>query len=174
MDYFIADTHFYDENIIQYENRPFLTVQEMQEAFFANWNKRVQKTDRVFVLGDWMNEAVREQIEPALFCRLQGERILIRGNHDNSDEAFYYQCGFARVYDFPVIVEDFWILSHEPMYVSANMPYANIYGHVHGNDMYKDYSAHSFCVSAERIHYTPISFEEIKKKILACREKSDA
>jgi calcineurin-like phosphoesterase family protein len=42
------------------------------------------------------------------------------------------------------------------------MPYANIFGHVHGNPAYKDYSSQSFCVSVERINYTPILFEDIR------------
>jgi calcineurin-like phosphoesterase family protein len=50
------------------------------------------------------------------------------------------------------------------------MPYANIFGHVHANPIYKDFSPQSFCVSVERINYTPISFEEIKRVI--AEEKS--
>lgn len=45
------------------------------------------------------------------------------------------------------------------------MPYANLFGHVHNNPIIKDYSSQHFCVSAERINYTPISFEDITKKI---------
>ena len=46
-----------------------------------------------------------------------------------------------------------------------NMPYANIFGHVHANPIYKDFSEQSFCVSVERINYTPVSFDEIKRVI---------
>ena len=43
--------------------------------------------------------------------------------------------------------------------------WANIYAHVHNMAEYKDYTARTFCVSAERINYTPIDFEEIKAKM---------
>ncbi len=62
---------------------------------------------------------------------------------------------------YPVIYNEWFILSHEPVYINSNMPYANIYGHVHSNPSYADYSAQSFCVSAERINYTPIEFSQI-------------
>jgi len=45
------------------------------------------------------------------------------------------------------------------------MPYVNLFGHVHDSPIVKDYSSQHFCVSAERINYTPISFEKIVKQV---------
>lgn len=56
--------------------------------------------------------------------------------------------------------------SHEPLYVNENMPYANLFGHVHNSPIFKDFSKQHYCVSVERINYAPISFEEIKKQII--------
>ncbi len=77
----------------------------------------------------------------------------------------YRRLGFAEVYDKPIILNGFWILSHEPLYVSENMPYANIFGHVHASPIFKDFSKHHFCVTVERIGYTPISFEDLLQKV---------
>ena len=44
----IADTHFYHENIIKFENRPLDNV----EQIIANWNKVVADEDLVIHLGD--------------------------------------------------------------------------------------------------------------------------
>lgn len=71
----------------------------------------------------------------------------------------------------PVIFRRFWILSHDSVYVNSNMPYANIFGHVHNSPIIRDYSSQHYCVSAERIAYTPICFDEIVRKI---KEMSDA
>lgn len=43
----IADTHFSHENIIKYCNRPFRTVEEMNNALVKNWNNNVSKNDVV-------------------------------------------------------------------------------------------------------------------------------
>ena len=63
------------------------------------------------------------------------------------------------------MLEGFFMLSHEPMYVNSYSPYGNIFGHVHGNPMYRDKSSHSFCACVERIGYTPVQFEKIKNEM---------
>lgn len=160
--YFIGDLHFGDETIIQLERRPFKNVAEQTETFVENWNKVVAEDDEVYVLGDVIHSDLTPQFEKAL-KDLNGKKYLIKGNHDIFPNSFYFNnCGFDKIYDHPIIVEDFWILSHEPMYVNENFPYANIFAHVHNNPIYKTHSARHYCVSAERINYTPISFDKIK------------
>ena len=51
--YFIADTHFGEDNIRRYENRPFETVSEMDKAMIENWNSVISENDKVFVLDDF-------------------------------------------------------------------------------------------------------------------------
>lgn len=156
-DFFIADTHFGDKTILAYENRPFSCVEEMDAALIENWNRVVSEDDRVYLLGDIGD------LRPLQRCR--GTKYLIKGNHDTESNAFYRNMGFAEVYDLPVIYRDFWILSHQPLYVNANMPYANLFGHVHNNPNYASCSDHGFCVSAERIGYTPMDFETIREAV---------
>jgi hypothetical protein len=52
------------------------------------------------------------------------------------------------------------MVSHFPQYVNDAFPYANIFAHVHNNPIYNSFGKRHFCVSAERINYTPISFDE--------------
>ncbi|MDE5747531.1 MAG: phosphoesterase [Acetatifactor sp.] len=156
MIYFIADTHFGDDRIRRYENRPFDNVQIMDRELIRRWNETVSPEDTVYVLGDWGN------LSPTL---LQGTKYLIKGNHDALTNQVYRDMGFAEVYDMPVILDEFWILSHEPLYVCENMPYANLFGHVHASPLYKTFSSQHYCVSAERIGYTPVSFQAVKDRI---------
>ena len=105
-----------------------------------------------------------------LIKSLNGKIILIAGNHDKNNLDFYKkECGL-EVYNYPIIIDDFWILSHEPMYVSQQSPYANIFAHVHNNPLYTTVSTRSYCVSAERISYKPINFKTIKQRILKMEE----
>ena len=159
--FFIADTHFGSDDIIRYENRPFDSSAEMDKTLINNWNKAVDNGDTVFVLGDFCES----DDEKRILSKLNGTKILIRGNHDFGTSSFYRKAGFEDVYDMPVLYDGFFMLSHQPLYVNSNMPYANIFGHVHNNPMYRDYSKQHFCVSVERINYTPISYPEILRKI---------
>lgn len=161
--FFIADTHFGDENVINYENRPFKNISEMDNAIIKNWNSVVSNEDRIFVLGDFSFYDINKTKE--IGKALNGIKILVLGNHDTYSIDDYIECSFEEVIQYPIILDEFWMLSHEPLYINKNMPYANIYGHVHGNIIYRDYSSQSFCASIERIEYTPIEFEKIKTLI---------
>ena len=83
----------------------------------------------------------------------------------------YLEIGFNEVYFYPIIVDDFWIMSHEPMYINMNMPYANIFGHVHDNPIYKDFSKRSFCVCVERIGFRPILLSKIKEIVIGANNE---
>ena len=159
--FFIADTHFGDEKIIKYENRPFGNAREMDEELIKRWNAVVSREDEVYVLGDFGADGYEGEV----LAKLQGRKYLVKGNHDTKSNAEYRRWGFDEVYDHPVIIENFWILSHDALYVNTNMPYANLFGHVHNHPMIKDYSSQHYCVSVERLNYTPLDFEVIKEKI---------
>lgn len=51
--FFTSDTHFGHTNIIRFCNRPFASVQEMDEALIERWNARVGDADVVYHLGDF-------------------------------------------------------------------------------------------------------------------------
>lgn len=165
-DFFIADTHFGGENIRRYENRPFETATEMDEKMIENWNRIVTPEDTVYVLGDFSdyNDAKKEA---EILQRLNGYKILVMGNHDSHRTAQEWrEIGFAECYSLPVLYEGFFLLSHEPLYINANMPYANFYGHVHANPSYKDACKQSVCVSVERIAYAPMEFETLRSRMV--------
>ena len=79
MNYYIADTHFGHDNIRRLSNRPFETIEEMDNTIIDNWNSRVNDNDDIYILGDFSYKSE----DPILFLKqLIGRKHLIVGNHD--------------------------------------------------------------------------------------------
>ena len=79
--YFTSDLHFGHENVIRFDNRPFETVDEMDAELIRKWNAKVDRDDLVYVLGDMIWKTKNGTAED-LIHNLNGQIILIRGNHD--------------------------------------------------------------------------------------------
>lgn len=170
MIYLISDTHFYHKNIIKYENRPFSSVEEMNEKLIENWNRVVTDRDYVFHLGDFCfasdkySGTYKEKYiatSKELLDRLNGHKVLIHGNHDLSKK-ICEQCGWEFVVDsYTLIIHGVeYRCVHNPKY--DNNKNCIIHGHIHGSSPFcygvknKDTSKIYFNVSAECINYTPI------------------
>ena len=78
--WFISDTHFGHTNIITYCQRPFKSVEQMNEVMIKKWNEKVKPTDTVFHLGDFSFRGGFHQYKQ----RLNGTIILLAGNHDET------------------------------------------------------------------------------------------
>lgn len=76
--YVISDTHFNHSRILEYCQRPFDNVEEMNEVIINNWNKVINEDDIVYVLGDFCfgNKTMLKEI----VSNLKGRKILICGN----------------------------------------------------------------------------------------------
>ena len=79
--WYTADTHFGHANIIKHCNRPFETVEEMDEALIEKWNSLVGSNDIVYHLGDVGMGSDTHTLE--CVGRLNGRKRLIYGNHDS-------------------------------------------------------------------------------------------
>src|ERR1035437_9102800 len=79
MIYFTSDLHFWHANVIKYCNRPFESVEIMNEAMVKNWNEVVKPEDTVYCLGDFSMAFRSVEIYS---MRLNGTKYLVPGNHD--------------------------------------------------------------------------------------------
>ena len=164
--FLIADTHLGDDVIIKLEHRPFKNAKEQTDSIVKNWNSVVKEDDIVYVVGDFLHIGC-DKYHMRQAKKLNGIKYLIRGNHDTENDEFYVkECGFAKVYDHPIIVDEFWIFSHQPMYINKYFPYANIFGHVHDNPSYSTFSSRHYCICVERTGYSPIAFADVKSAVL--------
>jgi len=53
MIFFTADGHLGHKNIIKYCNRPFSSIEEMDEEIISRWNSKVKADDIVYYMGDF-------------------------------------------------------------------------------------------------------------------------
>lgn len=95
--FFTSDSHFSHTNIIRYCSRPFADTNEMDEAMIKKWNDVVKPEDICYHLGDFGLTSKEKIIE--IGNRLNGHKILIKGNHDRQTNKTYYQAGFEKIHD---------------------------------------------------------------------------
>jgi calcineurin-like phosphoesterase family protein len=78
--YFTADLHLGHANIIKHCDRPFTSVDEMDDHLIKAWNSRVRPNDTIYIIGDLI---FRNSASPdSYLSRLRGKKHLILGNHD--------------------------------------------------------------------------------------------
>ena len=170
MVYYIADTHFGHEKIIDACKRPFASVKEMNHTLVQNWNMTVGNSDTVYVLGDLFYGC---RIDTVLYylCQLNGRKILIKGNHDDD---WLQRCAvaeqmFMEISSFMQIEDDGrkLILSHRPIPTfHGNENECHIHGHIHNRtdvDEWPVLKQNPFILNAgvEINGYTPVSMEKL-------------
>ena len=97
MIWFTSDLHFYHDRILEFHpKRKELfgeTVEEAKEKMIQLWNSRVDKKDTVYILGDLSFGEVENKRK--LFMRLNGNKVLILGNHDKVPD--HLKCYFNHI-----------------------------------------------------------------------------
>lgn len=176
MIYFISDTHFNHKNIIKYCNRPFDSIQQMNETLIKNWNEIVNSEDTIYHLGDFALGSKGLILD--IVNKLNGNKYLVRGNHDNWSASTYEKFGFNVLKNAPIKLDEHKLmLSHIPV-PDSQIPkgFVNIHGHIHDKKLYEciekyDTSRYSvekhINVSCDVTDFKPISLDEIKKLIKA-------
>lgn len=167
--FLISDPHFGHKKIIDYENRPFESISEMDKAIAKNWNQAVNNDDTVIVAGDvsfYNKEKTSEIIK-----NLKGNKILVLGNHDRWSIPYWMDVGFDEVYKHKIIYQDWFVISHAPPhYYNDKTPYFYCYGHVHQAKLYPTITKQTACLCVERWNYTPVELGMIKEMAKAVGE----
>ena len=161
MIYFIADTHFNHENIIKYCDRPFSNAKEMNEYIIQKWNSVVKEDDIVYHLGD-VGFGTTEMLKE-LISRLNGTKILLRGNHDfKRGVNGWKEVGFSEVYKKRIELENL-VLTHAPIEI-VEKGKINVFGHIHDKPLDERFNKDNhICVSCDVVDYMPQMIEVGKK-----------
>lgn len=152
--------------------RPFTSNEEMNETMIERHNAKVKEQDTVYFLGDVViNKKYLELVK-----RMNGRKILVRGNHDIFKDEEYREVGFQQLHGVRVFVDKF-ILSHIPLHPDCVTERfrVNVHGHLHANQVmswqvidedivYKP-DPRYLCVCVEQTDYTPLHFDEVEQRI---------
>jgi calcineurin-like phosphoesterase family protein len=172
--FLVSDTHFGHAGVCRFMRndgvtklRPWDNPEDMDEAMVKAWNERVRPNDKVYHLGD----VVINRRALATMARLNGDKVLIRGNHDifRDDE---YRKYFRELRAYHVM--NGMILSHIPIHSESLGRFGtNIHGHLHSNrvmtEVWGEYKidVRYHCVCVEQTDFAPILFEDVIKRIEA-------
>ena len=175
-----SDTHFGHSGVCHFTNsdgskmRPWTDPDEMDEEMVKRWNETVRPNDKVYHCGD----VVINRKALKIMSRLNGDKVLIRGNHDifRDDE---YREHFRELRAYHVM--NGMILSHIPIHEASLGRFGcSIHGHLHANRVMKargvdartgdilysdEIDPRYYNVSVEQTDFAPILFEDVLKKI---------
>ena len=170
--FLVSDTHFGHAGVCRFlrddgtKLRPWDSPEEMDEHMVKVWNETVKPTDKVYHLGD----VVINRKALSILHRLNGDKVLINGNHDIFKLEDYTK-HFRDIRGYHVM--NGMILSHIPLHPESLGRFGvNIHGHLHSNRVMMDngYGGrvidpryHSVCV--EMTDFRPILFEDVLKRI---------
>ena len=171
--FLVSDTHFGHAGVCRFlrddgtKLRPWDDTSEMDEEMVKRWNERVKPNDKVYHLGD----VVINRKALNILHRLNGDKVLIKGNHDIFKLEDYTE-HFRDIRGYHVM--NGMILSHIPVHEESLGRFGvNIHGHLHANRVMKikhkganpevDHRYH--CVCVEQTDFAPILFEDALKRI---------
>ena len=160
--FLVSDTHFGHAGVCRFMRddgvtklRPSDNPDEMDEEMVKRWNETVKPKDKVYHLGD----VVINRKALSIMHRLNGDKVLIKGNHDIFKLEDYTQ-HFRDIRAYHVM--DKIMLSHIPVHPDSKGRFrGNIHGHTHANKLDDPWYQ---CVCVEQTDFRPILFEEVRAR----------
>ena len=159
--YVISDLHLGHKNILNFEpNYRFGDTVEEHDHILIERIKSVVKSrrDRLIILGDI---CMKEELMPML-DEIPGEKILVRGNHDQFDDEVYRKY-FKKIHGI-LHYKGFW-LTHAPIHPVELRGKKNVHGHVHSNSIrnhYHEKDERYINACVENCEGYPINFNDIR------------
>ena len=174
--WFTSDTHFFHDKIVEYSQRPFASVEEMNEELIARWNSVVHRDGIVFHLGDFCFGKPDKWNH--ILDRLKGRIYLVLGNHDAGHISEEVAERFEAVaFQMRLNVNGQKIyLNHFPFlsYSGDNHGTWQLFGHIHSNlHNYNIIDKHrldvlqpgQYDVGVDNNNFTPVSYRQVEEII---------
>lgn len=160
--FFTSDEHYGHRNIIDYCDRPFKSVEEMDEEIIQRHNKVVRGGDVVVHAGDFtLANAI---IARRYLSKLNGKKhIFLKGSHDKwlNDPLIKSEFDPHEIMEFSMKGE-YIVVCHYSMRVWPRSHYNSwqLYGHSHGRlaPVGKQYD-----IGVDNNNFYPVSFDKIRE-----------
>lgn len=179
MIYFTSDLHIGHDKDFIWRPRGFSSIEEHDTEIIKRWNSVVTPEDTVYILGDLCMSG-NEKEWNRVYKVLNGEKIVIWGNHDTKNKLNKYQTeynmtylGFASIYKYNK--RKAFFLSHYPTFVSNfedERFFWNLSGHTHSPNKFEFGRYGIYNVAVDAHNCTPVSIEQIIKDIEKYKEKN--
>lgn len=156
--FFTSDEHFDHFNILRFCDRPFTSIEEMNETIISNFNSVVPKKSTTIHGGDfYLGPLKRDEITRNFINRLNGTHIFMMGNHDRwlkGDIKIPYIID-VRLKDVNIVISHYamrtWNRSHFNSW--------HLYGHSHGT---LEPIGKSWDMGVDFNNFFPLSFEDVR------------
>lgn len=172
-DAFYSDPHFGHKNICKHANRPFRSTWEMRDEFIRRYNEVVAHGQTCLWLGDAFFGPIEEAQD--ILERLNGEKIIIRGNHDKKAKwlvsagmdvviedkfiSFQLHDKIARACHYPYPYgKDRHDKETQELYPAKRKHEILVHGHTH---LQRQRYGNQIHVGVDAWAYAPVTFEEV-------------
>lgn len=163
-EFLTSDEHYWHEAIIEFCDRPFKNIENMNNSLIRLHNEVVGPDDIVYHLGDlfWWGPQKQSKLE-SIIQKLNGEHHLILGNHDRLKPFTYIEYGFTSVHT-SLVLHDRYVLAHDPAIATLLKPGQTLLcGHVH--QLFRKVS-NAYNVGVDIHDYKPVALEAITAEIV--------
>lgn len=183
--YFYSDPHFNHKNVIDFCDRPYDTLEEMNNTMIQLYNQVVQKDDTCIWLGDcfWGSKSSQKEI----LAKLNGKKILVIGNHDSNEKSmtnigFDFVCRrlFRKIAGKKVwlshypakisLLKYFWLtkvkgykIRHNDRRIALKNDEYLLHGHTHDKQKTKPYNKRCIHVGVDAWNFKPVSINQIER-----------
>ena len=170
MIWFTSDTHFGHANVLRFCNRPWDSIEAMNDALIRAINERVAPSDTLYHLGDF---SFKMSVEGARALR---ERIACRdirwvpGNHDKDWSQPSVSGTFAVEPHIATLKLDDGrriVMCHYPIMDWPGLGYGaiHLHGHIHATSAYNEWNREMrllrYDVGVDANGYAPVSIDDI-------------
>jgi len=157
MFYFTSDEHYQHNNCIKYCNRPFSSVEEMNQTLIDNHNSIVTKEDITIHGGDFgfFNNS-KDAFK--IIKQLNGQHILLRGSHDKWMNSSHHEIWSKRIEKQLVVVCHYAMTTWECSHYNS----WQLFGHSHGR---LKGTSRQYDIGVDGNDFKPVSFDQIREII---------